>query len=222
MPGTHARTTAPTARGQRTPTARPEGGQRSQGRTSAPRDGTRHPPGGRPPATPLARNAASQERTPWGQCWVPTPTPPAPGKHGQRGLAAATEGRSGEGKRLTPDAPHNSARSPALGRPSAANPAHSRGHAIQRDSAGVQVGGGPQSPAPRDGQSGEGKRLTPEATHNGERSPPRTTLRRHPRGAQPPARQARQRDSAAPPDKHTRGQPQLPAPGAGSRRRAIA
>ena len=42
------------------------------------------PPRGRPPATPTARNDGSQERTMWGRCWVPTPTPTAPGKHGSR------------------------------------------------------------------------------------------------------------------------------------------
>ena len=72
--GPHARTPAPTARGQRTSTARPEGGQPAERLTSdAPHDGTRHPPRGHPVASPTARNAGSQERTLWGRCWGPTP-----------------------------------------------------------------------------------------------------------------------------------------------------
>ena len=47
---------------------------------------------------------------------VPAFTPPVLGKHGQRGLAARPkDGRPEEGERLTPDAPHNSERSPPPG-----------------------------------------------------------------------------------------------------------
>ena len=37
----------------------------------APHNSARHPPRGRPPADPTARNAGSQERTLWGRCCVP-------------------------------------------------------------------------------------------------------------------------------------------------------
>ena len=71
------------------------------------------PPWGRPTAIPTAYNTSSQEHTLCGRCWVPTPTPPAPGNHGQRHLAARPrDGRPGEEAGLTPDAPHNSERSP--------------------------------------------------------------------------------------------------------------
>ena len=67
--GPHTHTPAPTARGWRTPTARPAGGQSGEGRRLAsdtPHNGGRHPPRGRPPATPTASNAGLQGRTLWG------------------------------------------------------------------------------------------------------------------------------------------------------------
>ena len=82
--GPHTHTPAPTARGWRTPTARPVGGQSGEGQrltSDAPHDGGRHPPRGRPSATPVASNAGPQGRTLWGRCWVPTPAPTAPGTH---------------------------------------------------------------------------------------------------------------------------------------------
>ena len=85
--GPHTHTPAPTARGWRTPTARPVGGQSGEGQRltpDAPHNGGRHPPRGRPSATPTASNAGPQGRTLWGQCWVPTPAPTAPGTHGSR------------------------------------------------------------------------------------------------------------------------------------------
>ena len=42
----------------------------------------KHPPRGRPSATPTASNAGPQGRTFWGRCWVPTPAPTAPGTDG--------------------------------------------------------------------------------------------------------------------------------------------
>ena len=44
----------------------------------------------------------------------------------------------------------------------------------------------PRLPAPEDGQPGEGQRLTPDASHNGDRPPPPGTAPHHPRGTQPP------------------------------------
>ena len=63
----HTPTPAPTARGQRAPAARPEGGQPGEGERltpDAPHNGGRHPLRGRPTATPTARNAGPQGRTP--------------------------------------------------------------------------------------------------------------------------------------------------------------
>ena len=64
--GPHTRTPAPTARGWPTPTARPVGGQSGEGQrltSDAPHNGGRHPPRGRPSATPTASNAGPQRRT---------------------------------------------------------------------------------------------------------------------------------------------------------------
>ena len=50
----------------------------------APHKGGRHPPRGRPSATPTARNSGPQGRVPSGRCRFPTPAPTAPGTHGSR------------------------------------------------------------------------------------------------------------------------------------------
>ena len=55
VPGPHARTPVPTARGQRTPTARPEDGEPGEDKrltSVAPRNGARHPPPGTPSCHP--------------------------------------------------------------------------------------------------------------------------------------------------------------------------
>ena len=98
--GPHTHTPAPTARGWRTPTARPVGGQSGEGQRltpDAPHNGGRHHPRGRPSATPTASNASPQGRTLWGWCWVPTPAPTAPGTHGTRnpGCPLQRTGRRG-------------------------------------------------------------------------------------------------------------------------------
>ena len=99
--GPHTHTPAPTARGWRTPTARPVGGQSGEGRrlaSDAPHDGGRHPPRGRPPATPTASNAGPQGRTLWGRCWVPAPAPTAPGTHGSRNPGCPLQRTGGRGR----------------------------------------------------------------------------------------------------------------------------
>ena len=71
--GPHTHTPAPRARGWRTPTARPVGGQPGEGQrliSDAPHNGGRHPPRGCPSGTPTASNAGPQGRTRWGRCWV--------------------------------------------------------------------------------------------------------------------------------------------------------
>ena len=85
--GPHTNTPAPTARGWRTPTACPVGGQSGEGRrltSDTPHNGGRHPPRGRPSATPTASNAGPQGRTLWGRCWVPPSARTAPWTHGSR------------------------------------------------------------------------------------------------------------------------------------------
>ena len=99
--GLHTHTTAPTARGWRTPTARPVGGQSGDGQRltpGAPHNGERHPPRGRPSATPTASNAGAQGRTLWGRCWVPTPASTAPGTHGTRNPGCPLQRTGGRGR----------------------------------------------------------------------------------------------------------------------------
>ena len=99
--GPHTHTPAPTARGWRTPTARPVGGQSGEGQrliSDAPHNGGRQPPRGRPSATPTASNAGPQGRTLWRRCWIPTPTPTAPGTHGSRNPDCLIQRTGGRGR----------------------------------------------------------------------------------------------------------------------------
>ena len=99
--GPHTHTPAPTARGWRTPTARPVGGQSGEGQrltSDAPHNGERHPPRGSPSATPTASNAGPQGRTLWGRCWVPTPAQTAPGTHGSRNPGCPLQRTGGRGR----------------------------------------------------------------------------------------------------------------------------
>ena len=98
-PNTH--TPAPTARGWRTQTARPVGGQSGEGErltSDAPHNGGRHPPRGCPSATPTASNAGPQGHTLWGWCCVPTPAPTAPGTHGSRNPGCPPQRTGGRGR----------------------------------------------------------------------------------------------------------------------------
>ena len=99
--GPHTHTLAPKARGWRTPTARPVGGQSGEGQrltSDAPHNGGRHPPRGRPSATPTASNAGTQERTLCGWCWVPMPAPTAPRTHGSRNPGCPLQMTGGRGR----------------------------------------------------------------------------------------------------------------------------
>ena len=82
--GPHTHTPAPTARGWRTPTARPVGGQLGEGQ--------RHP------APQASSSAGPQGRTLWGRCWVPTPAPTAPGTHGSRNPGCPLQRTGGRGR----------------------------------------------------------------------------------------------------------------------------
>ena len=75
---------------------RPGEGQRLT--PSAPHNGGRHPPRGRPSATPTASNAGPQGRTLWGRCWVHTPASTAPGTHGSRNPGRTLRRTSGRGR----------------------------------------------------------------------------------------------------------------------------
>ena len=119
MLGPQTHTPAPTARGWRTPKARPVGGQSGEGQrltSDAPHTMVEgNPPGDALPpppqrATPARKGArfavgpvlgphARTDRT--RDTRVAEPWPPAP-----------EDGRPGEGQRLKPDAPHNGGRHP--------------------------------------------------------------------------------------------------------------
>ena len=141
--GPHNRTPAPTARGRRTPTARPEGRQleeRERLTADAPHNGERHPPRGRPSATPTARNAGPQGRT---LCAAgagsPRPHQPHPGHTGRGTPAARPRGRAAGGG-TAPDTRRPSqwwqVTPPGDGPPPPPRYAAPAGHASQGDSDG--------------------------------------------------------------------------------------
>ena len=158
--GPHTHTPAPTARGWRTPTARPVGGQSGEGQrltSDAPHSGGRHPPQGRPSATPTASNAAPQRAHAVGPVLGPhartdrtrdtrvaEPWPPA-----------AEDGRPGEGQRLTPDAPHNGGRPPP---PPGTAPHHPRGTQPPQGMRAKRTGWAPTPTHPRPQHVGGGPR----------------------------------------------------------------
>ena len=187
MLGPHTHTPAPTARGWRTPTARPAGGQSGEGQrlaSDAPRNGGRHPPRGRPPATPTASNARAHA------------VGPVLGPHtrtdrtrdtqvAEPWLPAPEDRQSGEGQRLTSDAPHHVGRRPPSGtlfrHPHSEQRRPARAHAVgpvlgphaRTDRARDTWVTEPCLPAPEDGRPGEGQRLTPDAPRNAGKRPPR-------------------------------------------------
>ena len=112
VPGPHTRTPAPTACGLWTPTARPEGGRSGEGQRlvpDAPHNSGRPAPRGQPRAPP--RSTAPPRYAGRGDsAGPPHPHTRAHGKHGD-GPTARPEGeQSGQGERLTADAPHNGPR----------------------------------------------------------------------------------------------------------------
>ena len=94
----------------------PEDGRSGKGQRltpGAPHNGGRHPPRGRPSATPTASNAGPQGRTLSGRCWAHTPASTARDTRvAEPWLPAPEDGRPGEGQRLTPDAPRNAGKRP--------------------------------------------------------------------------------------------------------------
>ena len=61
-------------------------------------NGGRHPPRGRPSATPTASSVGPQGRTLWGRCWVHTPASTAPGTLGPRKAGCTLRRTSGRGR----------------------------------------------------------------------------------------------------------------------------
>ena len=126
--GPHTHTPAPTARGWRTPTARPVGGQSGKGQrltSDAPHNGGRHPP----PGTPFRHPHSEQRRPAKAHAVRPVLGPHActnrtrDTRDAEPWLPAPEDRRPGEGQRLTPGAPHNGGRPTPLG----TAPHHPRG-----------------------------------------------------------------------------------------------
>ena len=79
----------------------PEDGRSGEGQRltpGAPHNGGRHPPRGRPSATPTASNAGPRGRTLGGRCWVHTPASTAPGTHGSRNPGRPLQRTGGRGR----------------------------------------------------------------------------------------------------------------------------
>ena len=141
--GPHTHTPAPTARGWRTPTARPIGGQSAEGQC----------------LTSNAPHTMVEGALP-GDTLLPAPQRATPARKGARcgagegpharadrtrdtrvaepRLPAPEHGRPGEGQRLTPDAPRNDGKNPPGGRPSA-TPTRSNAPTHQRTSHGTSA-----------------------------------------------------------------------------------
>ena len=201
VPGPHTCTAAPTTRGWRTPTACPEDGQPGEGQRltlDATHNSGRPPPPGTAPHHPRGtqpRKGMQAKETVLG----PHDRTPAPTAHGWRTpTTRPVGGQSGEGERLTSDAPHNGKRCPPrvtpFRHPHSVQHRPARAHAVgpvlgpraRTDRARDTRVAEPRPPAPEDGRPGEGQRLTPDAPHNGSRPPPPGTAPHHPRGTQPP------------------------------------
>ena len=164
------------------------GAPHNSGRPAPPGTAPQKPRGTQPPQGMQAK----------GTVLGPHTHTPAPRARGWRTpTARPVNGQSGEGQRLTRDAPHNGGRHPPRGNPF--RPLHSeqrqpaRAHAVgpvlgphtRTDRTLDTRDAEPWLPAPEDGRPGEGQRLTPGAPHNAGRPPPPGTPPPHPRGMQP-------------------------------------
>ena len=148
-----------------------------------------HPRGTQPPQGMQAKGTVLGPRT---------HTPAATARGWRTPTARPVGGQSGEGQRLTSDAPQNCGRHPPRGRPSA-KPTSKQRRPTRAQAVGPVLGphartdrtrdtrvAEPWLPAPEDGRPGEGQRLTPGAPHKSGRPPPPGTAPHHPRGTQPP------------------------------------
>ena len=186
MLGPHRRTPAPTARGWRTPTARPEGGLSGEGErltSDAPHNGERHPS----PGTPFRRPHSAQRRPARAHAVGSVLDPHARTSRtretrvAEPRLPAPEDRRPGEGQRLTPDAPHNGGRPPPPG--TAPYHPHDKQPPQGAQAKGTVLGPHTRTPAPtargwrtptvrpKGGKSGEGERVTSDAPHDGEQHP---------------------------------------------------
>ena len=143
MLGPHTHTPAPTARGWRTSTARPVGGQSGEGQRltpDAPHNGGGHPPAGTPFCHPHSEQGRPAEGARCGaDAWSPRPHQPQPGHTGRGTTAARSRGRAAGGG-TAPDTrrpPQRwQANPPGDGPPPPPRHAAPTGHAGQGDSVG--------------------------------------------------------------------------------------
>ena len=157
--------------------------------SDAPHNGGRPPPRGHPSAIATARNNGSHGRTLWGRCWVPMPTPTAPGTHRSRNPGSPPQSAGGRGR---DSAPHQMPLTtveghPPRGRPSSTPAARSPHRACKprgqcRAPAPAHprpqhMGSGPRQHAQRAGSRGRG---------SGRTQTPLTTVNSTPRGDAPP------------------------------------
>ena len=168
---------------------RTPGAPHNGGRPSPPGTAADHPRGMQPPQGMQAKGTVLGPHT---------DTPASTACVWRTPTARPVGGQSGEGQRLTSDAPHNGGRHPPPGmpfrHPHSEQRRPARAHAVgpvlgphartdrTRDTRVAE----PWLPAPEDGRRREGQRLTPGAPHNGGRPPPPGTAPHHPRGMQPP------------------------------------
>ena len=157
----------------------------------APHNGGRPTPQGTAPHHPCGTQPP-QGMQAEGTVLGPHNRTPAPTARGWLTPTARPEGgQSGEGERLTSDAPHNGERRPPRVTP------FCHPHSVQRRPGRAHAAVGPvlgphdrtertRLPAPEEGDPGEAQCLTPDAPHNGGRPPPPGTAPHHPRGTQPP------------------------------------
>ena len=179
----------------------PEDGRPGEGQRLTPgatHNGGRRPPPGTAPHHPRGTKPPEGMQAK-GTVLGPHTHTPAPTARGWRTpTARPVGGQSGEGQRLTADAPHNGGRHRPPGTPFC-HPHSEQGRPARAHAVGPVLGphartdrtrdtrvAQPWLPAPEDGWSGEGQRLTPGAPHNGGRPPPPGTAPHHPRGTQPP------------------------------------
>ena len=197
----------------------PEDGRPGEGQRltpDAPHNGGRPPPPGTAPHHPRGTQPPGGMQAK-GTALGPHTHTPAPAARGWRTPTAhPVGGKSGEGQRLTSDAPHNGGRHPPPGTPfrhpdsEQCRPAraHAVGpvlgpHASTDRTRNTRVAE-PWLPAPEDGRPGEGQRLTPDAPHNSGRPPPPGTAPPPPPRHAAPTGHAGQGDSVGPPHPHAR------------------
>ena len=165
----------------------PEDGRSGEGQRltpDAPHNGAGRPPPGTAPRHPRGTQTPQVVQVK-GTVLGPHNHTPAPKTGGWRTpTARPVGGQSGEGERLTSDAPHNGRRHPPpetpFHHPHSEQRMPARAHAVglvlgphaRTDRTRITRVAIPRLPGPEDGRSGEGQRLTPDAPHNGGRPPP--------------------------------------------------